>query len=276
MSSDGGSGSAILPAKKSPRQPLKLSLSPALSPAAPSPQSTPPIPALNLSPSALPVPSTSSVRPSLKLPTSRLANLSLSIPQTGNPPSRYRGTALNGPPSLSSESEDNEDDDEDDDEGENARWGVGDQERMAGELLDVIHGPVSVGLEDELSGRTRRMREASTLEGRLGLGRRQASSASVPKVGSTARSTSSPEMASSSSNEPVSASAHSVHSENSASRLPPSAIDSSMEVTAATLQDLGRLGEGASGEVRKVIHKPTGVIMAKKVRLELRAFDESS
>ena len=32
-----------------------------------------------------------------------------------------------------------------------------------------------------------------------------------------------------------------------------------------TLQDLGRLGEGASGEVRKVLHKPSSLVMAKKV-----------
>ena len=32
-----------------------------------------------------------------------------------------------------------------------------------------------------------------------------------------------------------------------------------------TLQDLGRLGEGASGEVRRVLHRPSGTVMAKKV-----------
>lgn len=37
------------------------------------------------------------------------------------------------------------------------------------------------------------------------------------------------------------------------------------KLCAETLQDLGRLGEGASGEVRKVLHKPSGLIMAKKV-----------
>lgn len=35
-------------------------------------------------------------------------------------------------------------------------------------------------------------------------------------------------------------------------------------LSAETLQDLGRLGEGASGEVRKVLHKPSGTVMAKK------------
>ncbi|ORY64614.1 kinase-like domain-containing protein [Leucosporidium creatinivorum] len=43
-----------------------------------------------------------------------------------------------------------------------------------------------------------------------------------------------------------------------------SAVEPILEVTAATIQDLGRLGEGASGEVRRVMHRPTGVVMAKK------------
>lgn len=38
------------------------------------------------------------------------------------------------------------------------------------------------------------------------------------------------------------------------------------KLCAATLQDLGRLGEGASGEVREVLHKPSGIVMAKKVK----------
>lgn len=37
------------------------------------------------------------------------------------------------------------------------------------------------------------------------------------------------------------------------------------KLCADTVQDLGRLGEGASGEVRKVLHKPSGLVMAKKV-----------
>ena len=36
-----------------------------------------------------------------------------------------------------------------------------------------------------------------------------------------------------------------------------------------TLEDLGRLGEGASGEVRKVLHAPSGTVMAKKVQDKL-------
>lgn len=43
-----------------------------------------------------------------------------------------------------------------------------------------------------------------------------------------------------------------------------------MKLSNETLQDLGKLGEGASGEVRKVRHLPTGMVMAKKVNLALR------
>jgi mitogen-activated protein kinase kinase len=32
------------------------------------------------------------------------------------------------------------------------------------------------------------------------------------------------------------------------------------------LEDLGRIGEGASGEVKKARHTPTGIVMAVKVR----------
>jgi len=39
------------------------------------------------------------------------------------------------------------------------------------------------------------------------------------------------------------------------------------------LQDLGKLGEGASGEVRKVLHKPSGTVMAKKVRFIIHHSD---
>lgn len=38
-----------------------------------------------------------------------------------------------------------------------------------------------------------------------------------------------------------------------------------LDMSPGALQDLGRLGEGASGEVRKVLHKPSGLVMAKKV-----------
>ena len=42
--------------------------------------------------------------------------------------------------------------------------------------------------------------------------------------------------------------------------------DQEYKLSPSTLEDLGHLGEGASGEVRKTLHKPSGVIMAVKVR----------
>ena len=44
-----------------------------------------------------------------------------------------------------------------------------------------------------------------------------------------------------------------------------STADDEYKITPESLQDLGRLGEGAAGEVRKVLHIPSGVVMAKKV-----------
>lgn len=39
------------------------------------------------------------------------------------------------------------------------------------------------------------------------------------------------------------------------------------KITPGDLQDVSRLGEGSAGEVYKVLHKPTGLYMAKKVCL---------
>jgi mitogen-activated protein kinase kinase len=41
-----------------------------------------------------------------------------------------------------------------------------------------------------------------------------------------------------------------------------------MEVKVEDLETLERLGEGAAGTVRKVLHKPTNIIMAKKVTIQ--------
>lgn len=253
---EGGSGSAILPPKRPPRTPLKLSLA--------SPAPTPP-PALSLSrpSSSHSTSSASSARPSLKLAaiSSGLGQLSLSIPQAG--PSRY-ATALNGP-------QDSDDDErppgsgystsDDDEDGDNAKWGEGDQERMAGELLDVIRGPV--GLEDELSGRTRRMRMRSS--SRVG------ADGSQRPTSSSSRSIEISQKGLFGGDDSLE---DEVATPQSARPPPPaeddaleSAVEPIMEVTAATIQDLGRLGEGASGEVRRVMHRPSGVIMAKKVSL---------
>lgn len=48
-----------------------------------------------------------------------------------------------------------------------------------------------------------------------------------------------------------------------------------MEIKVQDLSTLSRLGEGAAGTVRKVLHKPTELIMAKKVKRQKKreAFD---
>jgi hypothetical protein len=49
---------------------------------------------------------------------------------------------------------------------------------------------------------------------------------------------------------------------------PPVVNSSFMEVKVEDLETLERLGEGAAGTVRKVLHKPTNIIMAKKVTIQ--------
>lgn len=44
-----------------------------------------------------------------------------------------------------------------------------------------------------------------------------------------------------------------------------SSVGAPLDVSPEMLADLGKLGEGASGEVRKVRHTGSGIIMAKKV-----------
>ncbi|KAI5475177.1 transcription factor (Snd1/p100) [Pseudohyphozyma bogoriensis] len=206
--------SAILPKKEPRRTPLKLpSLTPpSLSPAASSSNTPPALPQLSVAPPA---------RPSLKVAsvTSGMAGLSLAIPAR-DVPSHYRTALDRG--------------DESDEETE-PKWGVGDQERMAGELKNAIHGEI-VGLEDDLSGATRRARSAS----RVGARR---PSFTVPREEVDTPTTARP-----GDDDPVRSDAG------------PWEFD----VTPETLKDLGRLGEGASGEVRKVLHLPTGLVMAKK------------
>ncbi|BGP55721.1 hypothetical protein JCM8202_005714 [Rhodotorula sphaerocarpa] len=44
----------------------------------------------------------------------------------------------------------------------------------------------------------------------------------------------------------------------------PSPRDDKLDISPQTIKDLGRLGEGASGEVRRVLHLPSQMVMAKK------------
>lgn len=208
---------------------MKLSL-----PTPPSRQPSPTPPSPQPGPSSAPqlAPLDPPARPGLKLPslTAGLASLSLAIP--AKEPSHY-GTSLNGPDS--------------DDEAD-PKWGVGDQERMAGELMDAIRGPAA-SLEDELSGATRRVRSSS----RVGGPRPMLPTAPVPGASSlyipcVAALSVQPDA-------PV--------PEPEEEELE-SAVEEELDIRPETLEDLGRLGEGASGEVRKVRHRPTGTVMAQK------------
>ncbi|GAA6014750.1 hypothetical protein JCM11491_001964 [Sporobolomyces phaffii] len=244
--------SAIISPKRPPRSPLKLQL----------PGAAPPPPSAPTPPSD---PSGRS-KPSLKLAgvTDKLSSLSLNVP------SRY-ASALNGPCESDTELDD------DQDGSSNRPWAVGEQERMAGELLDVINGPSAVGLEDELSGRTRRPRSAS----RVSSSRPSSSQGPQPPSGRDTFATSgyttsslgggggmlSPPLASGPTSnlvqspvtQPLSAGGNSALDDQGGP-----VEDEELDMSPAALQDLGRLGEGASGEVRKVLHKPTGLVMAKK------------
>jgi len=185
-----------------------------------------------------------------------------------NVPSRY-ASALNGPSESDTELDDNDD---------SRPWALGEQERMAGELLDVINGPSSVGLEDELSGKTRRPRSASRVSssrpsssGSNAAGK-EASSTNLPMKAMGGNGMLSPPLTSA-------IQVSSVHSklvvEGGGGGSAPSDggleddHEDELDISPSALQDLGRLGEGASGEVRKVLHKPTGLVMAKKVSTTL-------
>ncbi|GAA5926825.1 hypothetical protein JCM1841_001998 [Sporobolomyces salmonicolor] len=228
--------SAILPPKRPPRSLLKLQLPGA------SPDPTPP------ASEASTTTTSSSSKPSLRLPsvTSGLAALSLNVP------SRY-ASALNGPSESDSELDD------DDGNSSSRPWAVGEQERMAGELLDVINGPPA-GLEDELSGRTRRARSASRVSSR-----RPSRNDLRPDVAPIAgNGMLSPPLAAG--GYTIAGSLGQRAEPASRDELPTGdgGDDDELDISPEALEDLGRLGEGASGEVRRVLHKPTGLVMAKK------------
>lgn len=353
------SGSAVLPPKRPPRSPLKLQLPGAAAAPAPAPDENAGggRPKLSLNPA----PPTGSGRPTLKLPglAAGVGGLSLAIPQKGV--GRYSKA-------LDRANEDDEDgnvaldsDEDDGDDGGHGLWAAGEQERMAGELLEVINGAPAGELEDELSGRTRRPRSNS----RLGSSK---ASAAVAGVGGAydhgqvpptkpsentllappafvsppaAASPSTPSSAATSVPNPsprlnfygdhVRAALQptsSLQSTPPPPLLPPphtsprlggggggpsygpgsaatttsAAVrrpsyegsgvasgaekdgsdaeggdddddgaggddlhDGKLDISPQTIKDLGRLGEGASGEVRRVLHIPSQMVMAKKV-----------
>jgi hypothetical protein len=359
------SGSAVLPPKRPPRSPLKLQLPGAATPAPPAPEENAGgggRPKLSLNPA--PPPPKGSSRPTLKLPglTAGVAGLSLAIPQKGV--GRYSKA-------LDRANEDDEDgnvaldsdEDDGDDDGGHGLWAAGEQERMAGELLEVINGAPAGELEDELSGRTRRPRSNSRF------GSSSKSSAAAAGVGGAYDQRQAPHTkpsenstllappafvsppAAASPSTPSSSAAASVpnpsprlnfygdhvraalqptsslqstppplphtsprlgegggagggppYGPGSAATITTAAVrrpsydgsgavsgteengsevegdvdrddgaggddshDGKLDISPQTIKDLGRLGEGASGEVRRVLHIPSQMVMAKKV-----------
>ncbi|BGP40371.1 Protein kinase C signaling pathway involved MAPKK protein [Rhodotorula kratochvilovae] len=286
------SGSAVLPPKRPPRSPLKLQLPGSASPTPPAQEPRPTLSLAPASPAPPPParPASTSRRPALKLPgvTSALGDLSLAIPTKG--PSHY-SSALNGPSESDSEFDD-------DDDAAHRPWAVGEQERMAGELLDVINGPVGGHeLEEELSGATRRPRSNSRVASRKPSFNTDAHKGAVatragdhrsPPLAAPGGFVSSPLAGGATSSPKINFYGDHVQaalreSPHPSPRLPvpvqagyasgyessglsgtEDEDDDALDISPGAIEDLGRLGEGASGEVRKVRHKPTGLIMAKK------------
>lgn len=224
--------SAVIPPKRSrPLTPaMKLAAGDGGSPIPTGSSSArPPPPALRLSSPSVLCPAVTA----LQRPTLKLASLSL--------PGSFASLSLAIP--AGSDAADVRSDVDSDDE-DAPRWREGDQKRMAGELLKVIRG--GDGLEDDLSGRHRI------------LVRRSPSRENPESVGGTSmsRSTSTDDT-------------HLVLPVEHSPDQPVAeddVLDEELEVNPGNLRDLGKLGEGASGEVRKVQHTPSGMIMAKKVR----------
>lgn len=232
--------SAIIPPK---RPALRLSPSPPGSSSTDSSNSTtlrPGPPLLSLStPNLL---AGAGKRPSLKLAALSLPGSALKLAIPIKAPSHY-GTALN----------DREDAEEDEEDG-TGRWREGDQKRMAGEILKVIRGGGDA-LEDELSGRTRR-----NLVKRPGTGGSLRSDSIEGQICNFSRSA---VLEDSSLDAELSQLSIDQNAHEEAVDL--SEEDDELEVNPTTVKDLGKLGEGASGEVRKVQHIRTGLVMAKKV-----------
>ena len=243
--------SAIIPPK---RPALRLSPSPPGSNGAPDSSNTttlrPGPPLLSLStPDLL---AGAGKRPSLKLAALSLPGSALSLAIPIKAPAHY-GSALN----------DREDHDDDEEDG-SGRWREGDQKRMAGEILKVIRGGGDA-LEDELSGRTRR-----NLVKRPGTGGSLRSESDAGRNGSFSRSAlledSSLDAELSQLSLDQNTHTH-THTHEEAIDTHEEEEDEQLEVNPTTVKDLGKLGEGASGEVRKVQHLRTGLVMAKKVSL---------
>lgn len=270
--------SAILPPKRPSRTPLKLSLaststSSSSSDSSPTPltisnttTSTPP--ALSLPQLATPAPPG---RPSLKLNqlSSSLGSLSLAIPTVTAP-----SPAPRGPRSP----------DSDDEDGNAKHWAKEDQQRSVGELLDVIRGTPADA--DDGALRPGAVRARSSSRGVVGPPpppRMRSSDAAEAYGGANGMAgVGTPTSAVARFEAQQQAMLQQHHHARGGSRgsslgggqtpiTPASSegLEVELEVGPDDLQDLGRLGEGASGEVRKVIHVKSGIVMAKKVSRQL-------
>lgn len=259
--------SAIIPKRPPPRAPLKLTVnsSSATTPNSSTSTSTTSSSSSSSGNSIITTTTNESKRPSLKVSSisSSLGSLSISIPKDSsshytsflNPPSSSSSSSAS--PSASTTSSNEE-------EADSHKWGKGDQARMAGEIKEIITRPV--GLEEELSGGVpgtglrvvveRRVRSNSRVGG-------VRPSVLAFSESGTEKEDSDTSGGGGGKKEIVSTKGGEEEEEEEEEGL----LQAELDVSPATLIDLGRLGEGASGEVRKVRHTPTGIIMAKKVSL---------
>jgi len=167
--------------------------------------------------------------------------------------------------------------DSDDEDGKGKQWAKEDQQRSVGELLDVIRG---TGTDTDDGGlRPGAVRARSSSRGVVGPPpppRIRSHNAADAYGGSNGMmGVSTPTSAATTARFETQQQHHSRAGSRGSSignhtPITPASSDGvevELEVGPDHLDDLGRLGEGASGEVRKVIHKQSGIVMAKKVRL---------
>lgn len=253
--------SAIIPKRPPPRAPLKLTVnSSSTAPAASSTSTTSSSSSGNSINQITTTTTNESKRPSLKVSSviPSLSSLSISIPKDQS--SSHYSSSLN-PPSSSSSSSSSSNSSSGEGGEDSHKWGKGDQARMAGEIKEIITRPV--GLEEELSGGLLRVERRVRSNSRVGGSRPPvvvvASSESEREATDT--KSAGGEAATTELGKEEVGHAKEEEQEEEEEGL----LQAELDVSPATLVDLGRLGEGASGEVRKVRHTPTGIIMAKKV-----------
>ncbi len=267
--------SAIIPPKRPARAPLKLSLASNSGTSSSSDSSPTPL-TLSQTASSNDSASTQSTlpaltppappgRPSLKLNqlSSGMGALSLAIPTVTAPSPAARG--LRSP-------------DSDDEDGKGKQWAKEDQQRSVGELLDVIRGTGPDG--DEGGLRPGAVRARSSSRGVVGPPpppRMRSNNAADAYGGANGMAGVSTPTSAVTRFESQQQQHHtrggsrgsSIGGQTPITPLSSDGVEIELEVGPEHLEDLGRLGEGASGEVRKVKHKSSGIVMAKKVSSRL-------